>query len=153
VGPKLKKPTWFASILKPDFVANRHKLNRKPSIESSYAESHAIMVSLRPLSSSVVLHYIWQTIPEEHCAAVETTASSSRFVMKWSFFLNVWYESTAQLLADGVPVERIFIGGVFDVFNYWNAHKKMILECIILPEWTYDPSLDTLHKTDKKYPD
>ena len=50
------------------------------------------------------------------------------------------------LLADGVPRERILVGGVFDVLHIWDRHGKTIVDWKSLPKWTYDPTRDT-HRT------
>ena len=63
--------------------------------------------------------------------------------MRWSFFLEVWHESTAQLFADGVPPERILVGGVFDVLHIWDRHGKTTVDWSSRPKWTYDPTRDT----------
>ena len=62
------------------------------------------------------------------------------------FFLEIWHESTAQLLADEVPPERILVGGVFDVLLIWDFHRKATVDWKSLPKWTYDPTRDT-HRT------
>lgn len=62
------------------------------------------------------------------------------------FFLEIWHESTAQLLADEVPPERILVGGVFDVLHIWDFHRKATVDWKSLPKWTYDPTRDT-HRT------
>lgn len=100
---------------------------------------------LRQRFRQVVLHYIWKSIFEENCLSTEI-ASMSWYVMRWSFFLEIWHESTAQLLADGVPRERVLVGGVFDVLRIWDRHKKTTVNWKSLPKWTYDPTRDT-HRT------
>jgi hypothetical protein len=70
----------------------------------------------------------------------------SGYIMRWSFFLEIWHESTAQLLADGVPPEHILVGGAFDVLHIWDKHRKITMDWKSLPKWTYDPTRDT-HRT------
>ena len=106
---------------------------------------------LRQRFREVVLHYIWKGIFGENRLSTEI-ASMSRYVMRWSFFLEIWHESTAQLLADGVPPERILVGGAFDVLHIWDRHRKTTvdwkspLKWKSLPKWTYNPTRDT-HRT------
>lgn len=69
---------------------------------------------LRQRFRQVVLHYIWESLFEANHLSIEI-AAMSRYVMRWSFFLEVWHESTAQLLADGVPPGSILFRGVFNV--------------------------------------
>lgn len=71
----------------------------------------------------VVLHNIWQGVFGESHPTTET-ASMSRYLVRWPFFLDIWQESAAQLILDGVPCERILVNGVFDVINIWDWYKK-----------------------------
>lgn len=66
--------------------------------------------------------------------------------MRWSFFLEMWHKSTAQLLVDGIPQERILLGGIFDVLHIWDMYRKAIVDCKSLPKWTYDPTRDVHRK-------
>lgn len=74
----------------------------------------------------------------------------SRYLVRWLFFLDVWHESAAQLILDGVPCERILVNGVFDVINIWDWYKKKPdVQWDYLPKWAYDPTRDT-HSTTSK---
>ena len=48
---------------------------------------------------------------------------------------------------DGVPRERILVGGVFDVLRIWDRYWKTAVNWNCLPKWTYDPTRDTHCKT------
>lgn len=70
------------------------------------------------------------------------------FSRDWSSLLEVWHESTAQLIADGVPQERILpSGGAYHVLQIWKAIKGDIVACKHLPRWEYDPRCDTHEAT------
>ena len=62
--------------------------------------------------------------------------------MDWDFLLEVWHESMAQLLSDGVPRSKIPARGVNDILYIWDSTHKgaEIYDC--LPRWEYDPALD-----------
>jgi len=62
--------------------------------------------------------------------------------MDWNFLLEVWHESRAQLLSDGVPPWRMPAKGVNDIVCIWDHHKKRIKNWACLSKWTYDPTLD-----------
>jgi hypothetical protein len=70
----------------------------------------------------------------------------SGFVMGWDFLLEVWHESRAQLLSDGVPPERMPAKGVNDIVYIWDNHKKRIKNWTYLSKWTYDLTLDKPRK-------
>ena len=71
----------------------------------------------------------------------------SKVSMNWPIFIQVWQESTAQMLKDRVPPDLILSRGVFDVVLIWDTldHTKFTGN---LPNWTYDPELD---KTGTKF--
>lgn len=62
--------------------------------------------------------------------------------MDWEFFLEVWHESMAQLLSDGVPPGKIPAKGVSDIVYIWDWNRQRIKDGNCLPKWTYDPTLD-----------
>jgi hypothetical protein len=66
--------------------------------------------------------------------------------MGWDFLLEVWHESRAQLLSDGVPPERMPAKGVNDIVYIWDIHKKCIKNWTCLSKWTYDLTLDKSRK-------
>ena len=69
--------------------------------------------------------------------------------MDWDFLLEVWHESMAQLLSDGVSRCKIPTRGVNDVLAIWGNTREgaEIYDC--LPSWKYDPALDGSDSTAK----
>jgi hypothetical protein len=83
-----------------------------------------------------VLHNIYKTFAN----------GAEVFSPDWSLLLEIWHESTAQLIADGVPQERIFpSGGVYHVLRIWKSNRTHLPAYKDLPRWAYDPAFDT-HK-------
>ncbi|KAI9786177.1 MAG: hypothetical protein M1839_007587 [Geoglossum umbratile] len=68
------------------------------------------------------------------------------FVMNWDFLLEVWQESRALLLSDGVPPGRMPTRGVNDIVYIWDHHKRHVKKWARLSKWTYDPALDKSRK-------
>jgi hypothetical protein len=88
----------------------------------------------------VVLYNIYKGV-QQNCSSSDDAAMSG-FVMGWDFLLEVWHESRAQLLSDGVPPERMPAKGVNDIVYIWDEHRKRIKNWTYLSKWTYDLTLD-----------
>jgi hypothetical protein len=83
-----------------------------------------------------VLHNVYKTFAN----------GAEVFSPDWSLLLEIWHESTAQLIADGVPQERFFpSGGVYHVLQIWKSNRTNVPAYKDLPRWAYDPAFDT-HK-------
>ncbi|KAL9635796.1 MAG: hypothetical protein Q9204_002490 [Flavoplaca sp. TL-2023a] len=95
---------------------------------------------LRKRFNCIVRHYIYKKAQQIHLSGEQMTTSG--LVMDWDFLLEVWHESMAQLLSDGVPRSKIPSRGVNDVLYVWDSTHKgaEISDC--LPRWKYDPALD-----------
>jgi hypothetical protein len=91
---------------------------------------------LRERTLHVVLHNIYKKF-----------ANGAEVVSPdWSVLLEIWHESTAQLIADGVPQERVLpSGGAYHVLQIWNSNRRKVLMSKSLCRWAYDPAYDT-HK-------
>ena len=64
----------------------------------------------------------------------------------WSLLLEIWHESTAQLISYRVPQERILpSGGVYHILQIWKSNRTHVPAYKDLPKWAYDPAFDT-HK-------
>jgi hypothetical protein len=92
----------------------------------------------------VVLYNIYKGV-QQNCSSSDDAAMSG-FVMGWDFLLEVWHESRAQLLSDGVPPERMPAKGVNDIVYIWDQYKKRIKNWTYLSKWTYDLTLDKPRK-------
>ncbi len=68
------------------------------------------------------------------------------FVMDRDFLLEVWHESRAQLLSDGVPPERMPAKGVNDIVYIWDNHRKLIKDWTCFSKWKYAPTLNKPRK-------
>jgi hypothetical protein len=66
-----------------------------------------------------------------------------RHIMDWPFFLEVYLESLTRLTTDGVPRDRIFPRGLYNVLMIWGQWLRL-QPLRSLPQWTYDPSKDSL---------
>jgi len=66
----------------------------------------------------------------------------------WETLTSVWYDATAQLLADGVPNGRFFPAGVVNIMSRWHyeRHKFKTMSdwqsLASLPLRRYNPALD-----------
>ncbi|KAL8919231.1 MAG: hypothetical protein Q9208_006892 [Pyrenodesmia sp. 3 TL-2023] len=95
---------------------------------------------LRKRFNCIVRHYIYKKAQQIPSSGEQMTTSG--LVMDWDFLLEVWHESMAQLLSDGVPRSKIPSRGVNDVLYIWDSTHKgaEISDC--LPRWKYNPALD-----------
>ena len=114
--------------------------------------SHASMSKyLRDRVTVVTLHYLWKHIGQQINSSV--TERSIITYCSQSVILHLWYDATAQLLADGVPIHAFFHSGSKNVkdicINYSNkAQKPGELQIFAhLPRWKYDKTLNLRHET------
>ncbi len=100
---------------------------------------------LRKRFNCIVRHYIYKRAQQTRSSGEQITGLG--LVMDWDFLLEVWHESMAQLLSDGVPRSKIPARGVNDVLYIWDSTHKgaKIYDC--LPRWEYEPALDKLDDT------
>lgn len=62
---------------------------------------------------------------QQRCFSSDDDSISS-FLMKWESFLEVWHETIAQLLADGVPPQGLPAKEVSRIVNIWDNYRKRI---------------------------
>lgn len=128
--PDIKTPgMWFRSIgarLLP------HLLSREvwEGIQATPPEKFIIQYPrssayVRERTRHVVLHNIYKTFAN----------GAEMFSPDWSLLLKIWHESTAQLISDEVPQERILpSGGVYHVLQIWKMKGKKSLRTETSPD-------------------
>ena len=95
---------------------------------------------LRKRFNCIVRHYICKRALQIHQSGDQVATSG--VVMDWGFLLEVWHESMAQLLSDGVPRGKIPARGVNDVLYIWDSTHRGAEIHDYLPRWKYDAALD-----------
>lgn len=95
---------------------------------------------LRKRFNCIVRHYIYKRALQIHQSGDQVATSG--VVMDWGFLLEVWHESMAQLLSDGVPRGKIPARGVNDVLYIWDSTHRGAEIHDYLPRWKYDAALD-----------
>ena len=77
----------------------------------------------------------------------ETATSASGPVpqMPWSMAVELWHRIKSDLLASGVPPNRILPGGIYQILLFWKHYKKSFWDVghsLPLPFWEYDSGVD-----------
>ncbi|KAF2192815.1 hypothetical protein K469DRAFT_694853 [Zopfia rhizophila CBS 207.26] len=102
--------------------------------------SHYLLNRIR----DVVLFYIHKEGNKKRSMPTESqNLVDQHFIMDWPFFHEVHLEFLGQLTTDGVPRDRIFPRGLYDILMIWEQRSKL-QPLRSLPQWTYDPSKDSL---------
>ncbi|RKL06947.1 hypothetical protein BFJ68_g10114 [Fusarium oxysporum] len=84
----------------------------------------------------VVLHFT-----QRRCTVTSDTVIVPRF--EWSDLIEIWHQTFAQLIADGVPRSEILVGGACQIARLLNAHRRRLRDpsySSTLPPWKYDDS-------------
>ncbi|CAH0049269.1 unnamed protein product [Clonostachys solani] len=86
---------------------------------------------------TVVMYSLQRRVKQWHTSAAISSWS-------WPPLCWVWYQTRAQLYADGIPLDRIPLGGPLDLLKLWRDAVRDGLAHSVepLPPWTYDPLLD-----------
>lgn len=104
---------------------------------------------LSPLTLKSRNPYLWkrtQTIIMYHLQRRVGQWHNSAAVSSWSWSsLNwIWYQTRAQLYAEGVPFGRIPLSGPLEILRLWRTavHDGPAHSVESLPSWMYDPLQD-----------
>ncbi|RKK24720.1 hypothetical protein BFJ66_g787 [Fusarium oxysporum f. sp. cepae] len=96
----------------------------------------------------VVLHFT-----QRRCTVTSDTVIVPRF--EWSDLIEIWHQTFAQLIADGVPRSEILVGGACQIARLLNAHRRRLRDpsySSTLPPWKYDDSKKASEKPAKLQP-
>lgn len=90
----------------------------------------------------VILHHARNILIEKRIPI----SSARSMTLPWHILMELWHRATAHLLADGVPVDRMPIGGPIGLTGAWRSCRHQLsnlFEPEIVPSWKYDISLDS----------
>lgn len=142
----LSREIWECPIWRYNLLVI-HEMVPLTNLPSSATPSSKLSMRLLQPSPYVRKRFL-RVLLYNTCVGVQQNCSSSDdatvfgFVMRWEFSLKVWHEAIAQLLADGVPPERLPAKEVREIVYILDVYKKKIKEWRCLPKWTYNPTFD-----------
>jgi len=98
----------------------------------------------------VVLHYARHIFVEQGVdLASPISTNPSIPSLSWQNLIQLWHRVYSQMLADGVPPERILVGGLVRLADVWNRCRNCLLDprrSEPLQRWKYELSLDGLQE-------
>ncbi|KAH7176722.1 hypothetical protein EDB81DRAFT_49386 [Dactylonectria macrodidyma] len=88
-------------------------------------------------TQTIIMYHLQRRVGQWHTSAAVSSSS-------WPSLCWIWYQTRAQLYAEGVPPDRIPLGGPLEILKLWRAaiHVDSAHSVESLPSWTYDPLQD-----------
>ena len=92
---------------------------------------------------AVILHHA-RNILIEHGVPL---SSAKSMTLPWHILMQLWHQVTAHMLADGVPADRIPVGGPIRLTDAWRRCRHRLSnfpDSETVAHWRYDPFLDNM---------
>lgn len=94
----------------------------------------------------VILHHA-REILTEHGVRL---SSAKSMTLSWHVLMELWHRVSAHMLADGVPADRMPVGGPIALTGAWRSCRQRLSnlsDSETVARWRYNPLFDTMQDT------